>query len=160
MSKFAAIGLAVDKSSRMTIIDPFKRQPIRDKDGNEAYIDLLSKDSRVAKKHEAAAVQRRLNMRGRMKLTQQELEAERLDLIAALTTGWYLLDFDGNQMNVPFSEQSARELYADPGMAWLYEQADEHASDRGNYSKSSSASSSNMPNTSSASGAGSTTAQQ
>lgn len=138
MSKFSALALEVDKPSRMIVVHPVSRQPLRDKDGNEAHIELFSGDSEHARKHQRTVTRRRLAMRGRGKLSAEELEAEAIELLAALTTGWVLLDFDGNAIDVAYSQDNARELYGDPGMSWLREQVDEFVADRGNFSKASS----------------------
>ncbi len=150
MSKFAALEMAVERPARLTIVDPVSRQPLRDKTtGTEAYIDLYSADSAVAVKHQRAVQRRRLAMRGRMKIQPEELEADAIELLAALTAGWKLVSFDGSDLGVEFSQENARELYASPGMAWLRDQVDEFVADRGNFSKGSSAGSLNTPNTSS-----------
>lgn len=137
MSKFAGMALEVDKPERMTIVHPGTRQPLRDEKGNEAFIDLHSGDSDVARKHGRAVANRRLGMRGRVKLTAQELEADAAELLSALTAGWLLLDLTGQPIEVEFSRENARELFTEPGLAWLREQVDEFVADRGNFSKAS-----------------------
>ena len=67
-----------------------------------------------------------------MRITPEELEAESTELLAALTAGWHLVTLDGHPLDVPFSIENARELYAAPALAWLREQVDEFAADRGN----------------------------
>lgn len=137
MSKFAALALEVDKPGRMTIVHPVSRQPLRDAEGKEAFVDLYSNDSEPARKHQRAVQRRRLAMRGRGKLTPEELEAEQVELLAALTAEWYLVDLAGRPIDVPFSQENARELYGDAAVSWLREQVDEFAGDRGNFSKAS-----------------------
>lgn len=138
-SKFGGLALAVDKPNKMTILDPATRQPIRDaKTGEEAWIELYSSDSAVARHHNFAVTRRRLNTgaRGqRIKISPEELEAEAIDLLAALTTNWSLINMDGTPLKEPFSPESARELYKE---AWLREQVDDFVSDRANFSKPSS----------------------
>lgn len=141
MSKFSALELPVEQASRLIVVHPVSRQPLRDKDGKEAFVDLFSADSEVARKHQRSIARRRLASRGRGKITPEELEAEAVELLSALTAGWRLIDFDGNAVEIEFSQESARELYASPGMTWLREQVDEFVADRGNFSRSLSASS-------------------
>lgn len=148
MGKFSALALDVEKPGRMMIVHPVSRQPLRDKDGKESYIDLFSGDSDTARKHQRAVTRRRLAMRGRGKLTPEELEAEAVELLAALTTGWYLLDFGGEVIDVPFSQENARELYGDNAVSWIREQVDEYTADRGNFSRALSTSSAITPSTS------------
>jgi hypothetical protein len=138
MSKFDALALEVDKPSRMVIVHPVTRQPIRDADGTEAYISLFSGDSEPARKHQRTVSRRRLAMRGRGKLTPEELEAEAVELLAVVTTGWLLLDFNGKPIDVEFSQDNARELYGLSALSWIREQVDEFVADRGNFSKASS----------------------
>lgn len=141
-SKFAGLEIGVDKPQRMTLLHPTSRQPIRPKgeDSEAAYIDLYSSDSKIARDHTREVQRRRLNMRGRGRVSPEELEAEAVDLLAALTTGWRLLTLDGQPLDVPFSREAARELYASPTLAWIREQADEFAADRANFPQPSSSS--------------------
>lgn len=138
MSKFSGLELAVEKPIRLVLLNPVTRQPIRDKEGKESYIEHFSGDSEIARKHQRTVQRRRLAMRGRAKITPEELEAEGNDLLAALSTGWYLVSLDGNPIDVPFNVENARELYASPATAYIREQLDESASDRGNLSTASS----------------------
>lgn len=137
MSKFSGMALPVDKPARMTIVHPINRQPLRDKDGNEAYIELYSGDSDAARKHERSVARRRLAMRGRLKLTPEEIEAEGVELLSAITAGWRLAALDGSPLDVPFTPDNARELYSDNAMSWLREQVNEFTADRGNFSAAS-----------------------
>ena len=72
------------------------------------------------------------------RVTPEQIEAEGNDLLAALTKGWKLVDLDGNPIDVPFSQENARELYALTAVAWLRDQVDEYIGDRANFSKASS----------------------
>lgn len=150
MSKFAALALEVDRPSRMVIVHPVTRQPLRDAEGQEAYIELHSGDSEIARKHQRAVTRRRLAMRGRGKIAAEELEAEAVELLAVLTAGWHLLDFNGGTIDVPFSPENARELYSANALSWIREQVDEFTADRANFSKAKSNSSATSPNTISA----------
>jgi hypothetical protein len=134
MSKFAGLELSVEKPFRLVLVHPVTRQPLRDAEGNEAYIDHYSGDSEAARKHQRAVTRRRLAMRGRMKFTPEELEAEAIDSLVALTTGWYLVDLHGSVIDTPFTQENARELY---GLGWLREQVDESVADRGNFLRAS-----------------------
>jgi len=130
-SKFSAFEIEVDQPSRMPLLDKV-RQPYRDGD-KQAYIDLYSGDSEIARKHRRAVQRKRLAMRGRGKLTPEELEAEDNDLLVALTAGWDLVITD-----VPFSQEAARELYLNKKIPHIREQVEEFVFDRTNFSKASS----------------------
>lgn len=136
-SKFAGLGIEVDKPQRMPLVHPNTRQPLRTKDGEEAFIEIYSADSEAARKHNRSIQRRRLNMRGRGRITPEELEAEGVELLAALTTGWRLVTLEGVELNVPYSQENARELYGASSLAWIREQVDEFAADRGNFQPSS-----------------------
>lgn len=140
MSDFSGLELSVDKPFRLVLTHPISRQPLRDAEGKEAYIDHYSDDCEIARKHQRAVTRRRLNQRGRVKLTPEEIEAEAVELLAALTAGWHLVDLKGNRIDIPFSQEKAKALYANPAVSWLREQLDESASDRANFSQGSSTS--------------------
>jgi hypothetical protein len=138
MNKFSGLELEVEKPFRLILLHPVTRQPLRDAEGKEAYIDHYSGDSEIARKHQRAVQRRRLAMRGRLKITPEELEAEAAEVLAALTVGWYLVGLKGDPIDTPFTPENARELYSDPRVTWLREQLDESAADRANFSKGSS----------------------
>jgi hypothetical protein len=138
-SKFAGLELAVDQPQRLILLHPNTRQPLRNSEtGEEAYIDLYSSDSAIARKHNFNVARRRLNTgaRGqRIKITPEELEAEGIDLLAVLTVDWSLVTFDGQPLPVPFNTENAREFYQS---AWVREQVDDFVTDRGNFPQPSS----------------------
>ena len=138
MTEFDGLELNVEKPHRLELMHPVTRQPMRNGDGQAAYIDHYSNDSEIARKQLRAVQRRRLAMRGRLKIAPEELEAETLDTLAALTAGWYLVDLNGNVIDLPFSQDNARRLYANPGLTWLREQLEESASDRANFAPGSS----------------------
>lgn len=138
MSKFAGLEIPVDQPQRMVLVHPITRQPLCDPEGRQAYLDIYSADSEAARRHNRAIQRKRLAMRGRGRITPEELEGEGVDLLAALTTGWHLVGVDGQAIDVPFSIETARELYASPALAWIREQVDEFAADRGNFAAASS----------------------
>lgn len=148
MSKFAGLEMEVEKPFRMTIVHPVTRRPLRGPDG-EAYIDIYSADSNIARRITRAAQRQRLNVRGRTKLTPEELEGEAVELLAALCAGWRLLNFQGEPIDTPFSTDNAREMLASPAMSWLREQVEDFAYDRSNFSTASSTNSSPSPSTNS-----------
>lgn len=138
MSKFAALALPVEQPARMIIHHPVTQKPLCDEAGKQAFIDVWSADSETRRKFERASANRRLARRARAKITAEEIEAEQVALLVALTAGWHLVDLNGRAIEEPFTPDNARELYAEPAMAWLREQVDEFASDRANFAKASS----------------------
>ena len=135
MSKFDALELAVDQPSRMTIHHPVTGQPLKDSEGNDAYMDLLSLDSDKAKAYERKLNTSRLAQRVRQSITAEQLEAEHVARLACLCTGWRLLTLDGSPLEVPHSEQNASELFSNNRMAWLKEQVEAFLATRANFMK-------------------------
>jgi hypothetical protein len=135
--KFAGLALATDVAQRMVIIHPGSRQPLRHADGAEAWIDLHSIDSAAARKTIRAQQDRRMRIRA-ARPTAEELEADNVELLAALTVGWSLCSLDGEALDVPCNPANAQELYAMPALAWLREQVDVFVTDRGNFRRASS----------------------
>lgn len=132
MSQFAALAVKADAPSRMIIMHPATGEPLLGADGEPAWIDLHSTDSPAAQKHQRAAQNRRLQSRAR-KITAEELESEGVDLLATLTAGWRLLGLDGAVLDIPCTRANAAELYAEPAAAWIREQVNMFAADRGNF---------------------------
>ena len=135
MSKFAGLELAVEKPARMQLVHPVTRQALKDGDGKDAFIDLFSSDSDVARDHARAVARKRLAARGRGKLTVEEIEADTVESLVVLTAAWHLVDLTGKVIGVPCTPENARDLYAAPALAWVRDQVDEFAADRGNFSK-------------------------
>jgi hypothetical protein len=133
-SKFAAFEIEIEQPSRMVVLDK-NRQPYRNGDDRTAYIELYSADSDIARRHRRGVQRKRLAMRGRGKITPEEMEAEDIELFVALTSGWDLAISD-----LPFSKENVRELYLNPKVPHIREQVEEYVHDRGNFSKASSGS--------------------
>jgi hypothetical protein len=144
ISKFAGLEIPVDKPARMTLIHPVTRQPLRDrkskdKEGQVAYIELHSTDSDAFRRHLREVNRRKSLPQGRVATTTPEQdEAEALEILAALTTGWYLVGLDGEHIDVPFNTENAKDLYAATSLAWIREQVNAFAVERANFAKASS----------------------
>lgn len=132
-SKFAGLELDVEKPQRMPLLHPTTRAPLRDKDGKDAWIDVYSNDSSIARRHNFNTARRRMNATGRnqrIRFSPEELEAEGIDLLAALTTDWHLVTLDGEPMGVKYTLDEARDLYK---TTWVREQVDDFVTDRANF---------------------------
>jgi hypothetical protein len=130
-SKFAAFEIEVEAPARMKLLDK-NQQPYRNGDGREAWIELHSADSEIARKHERMITKKRLGMRRGIRLTPEELEAERIELFVALTVGWDLVVTD-----LEFSQLNAREFYSLPKTPHIREQIEEFINTRANFSAAS-----------------------
>lgn len=142
-SKFAGLALATDVAQRMTIIHPVTRQPLRRKDGTEAWIDLFSMDSDAWRSGLRAQQDRRLRLRSRA--NAEELEADATEMYAVVTKNWSLCTLDGEPLDVPCNPVNARELYSMRALSWLRDQVDAFVADRGNFQRATSTSSSSSP---------------
>lgn len=92
-------------------------------------ITLLGVESSVAEKMQREAQRRRLKKGFQYKVTPEELEAEALNLLGALTQSW-----DGVGLGVESLECNAinaQRLYRE--MPWIRKQVDEFVNDIGNY---------------------------
>ncbi len=135
MSKFAGLGLATEVPSRLILLHPGMQRPLRDRDGKEAYIDLLSLDSEPARKHQRAITDARLALKSRQKVKAAQIEEESVELFAALTTGWHLVKLNGEPIPVECTLANARELYSLTETAWIKDQVAEYVYDRSNFIK-------------------------
>lgn len=136
------LGVAVEKPQRMTILHPKTNLPLVNKaTGEEAWIDLYSSDSEIARKYQRALTNERLSskrLRNAM-ISAEEIEANGNGTLATLTHGWALCTLDGDPIDdFPCTFDNAKALYAAPEMAWLRAQVDEFAGDLGNFVEGSS----------------------
>jgi hypothetical protein len=128
-----ALAFDVSQTADVHLLHPVTRQPLRDKDGNPAYVRVVSLDSPEVQAVQKAAINKRLNTRGRGKMTADELEAERAETLVAATKGWYLVTLDGDKLDVPFSQAVARNVYTDARFSWIREQVNEAVEDRATF---------------------------
>ncbi len=139
----AGLKIEAEQPERMIVLG-LDRRPLRNADGSLNYVRLYSADSAVARRHQRAVANRRIAQRGRSKPTAEEIEADAVEFLVALTAGWGALIEASEaepEKEIPdpeFSAQAARALYADPAHAELRAQVDEFVGDRANFGKASS----------------------
>lgn len=139
-AKFSGLGLAVDSPTRMTILHPVTRAPLKLKDAegkdteDVAFIDLLSANSAIGRKHDRTVTDRLIKMRGR-RPSAEELDSDTTDKLAVLTKGWQLATLDGELIEIECTTANARELFNLPEASWLREQVAEFVVDAGNLAK-------------------------
>ena len=138
MASLEDLELEVDKPSRMVILNPRDNMPMKDKDGKEAYVDVYSSDSDIGRKFTREITTARLRTRNPNALTGDKLEGEKVDLLAALTAGWHLVNFVGDPIDMECTRENARKLYSNNKMQWLADQVDSFAGTRANFSRASS----------------------
>lgn len=126
LDALSALEADIEKPSRMPIIDGRTDKPFVDKDGKEAYLDILAPDSEQARRVDLARnrqTMRRLRS-GRNRIADDEnYIEEQVEKIAAVTVGWYLVSPSGNPVDLPWSPDTAKKLFGNPKMGWLLRQA-------------------------------------
>lgn len=123
---------ACDKGFEMELLHPVTRV------GLGVFISVVGKDSVIFKGHVRAKANERLRKtaeagrRGREgdPITVEGAEKDTIDLLAACTTAWRNVTFEGAALE--FSADNARRLY---GESWIREQVDEAVGDLGNFMK-------------------------
>ncbi len=124
-----------DQGAVMTVLNPITMQPLRDDAGDDVTITLAGEDSEVYRSAQRAATNKRLAMRGKGKITAEELEAEALELLARCTLQWSGIVWEGKALEC--NAKHARMLYQ--ALPWLREQVDAFIADRSHFLTSSSA---------------------
>lgn len=142
MSKFGGLAAHVDAPFRVVLLHPSTDEPIVDKKGQEAFVEVFSgSDSEKArafdKEQRNRAQRRAMKARRAADVIDDHLEIS-VAKCARLTVGWYLVDPDsGEPIAFDCNEDNAAELYAAPETAWIYRQVLLGAADAGNFMKSS-----------------------
>lgn len=128
-----------DTTSRMTIMHPFNGQPLRDAEGNEAWIDLLHLHGTIGRGHDREVTDRNIRP-GAAPVTTEMAQADFSEKLARITKGWRLLTIDGALMEIECTPAACRFLYADDGPTWLRSQVVNYASSLANFRRPSSTS--------------------
>ena len=122
-SKFSGLALATESTARMPIINPMTAQPIRDADGNDAYIEIAYAQCAVGAAHDRAVIDKRMRiMASGGRYSQEMVDADANEKLAKLTRGWRLIGLDGQAIPIDCSEANARELYREPTLGWVRDQ--------------------------------------
>jgi hypothetical protein len=118
----------------MKISHPSTGLPLIARDGREAFITVLSLDSKVAKDFDREVLDRRVSRR--IRPTASEIEQENLLKAAKLVASlpWFLVDPTTLEaIEEPCTEANARELFSE--CPWVLEQVLEYAAARANFMK-------------------------
>ncbi len=136
MSGLDSLAIDSEKPFEIVLRNPQTNQPLRDAEGTAAYVTVFGQDSAAAQKAKRDATQNALSRRNRQ-MNATELEAQNIEFLTAVTTGWHLVNFDGEVVDFPFSPANARKLYGTASFNWIKEQIDEAVGDRSNFLKKS-----------------------
>jgi hypothetical protein len=130
--RFGGLALAVDVATRLPILHPITRQPLRDKDGNECWIDLIAAESSVGRAHDRLTIDNQIRA-GTKRLTSEQIDATLNEKLAKLTKGWKLATLEGEPLDVECTQSTARELYSLTELTWLRAAVLEFVADLGNF---------------------------
>lgn len=136
-------GETANKGRAVALLHPVTQMPI----GIRLFV--LGSDSkefkRIQREQEAVRLEKqKKSRRGLYLATPEETEANSLNLLVGLTTGWEedVIDDKGQvtavrgeiELNegefVPFSPDAVRRIYSDLGFTWIREQIDAEIGDR------------------------------
>lgn len=135
------LKIPVDQPGRMIIVDPFSGQPLRDEEGNVAFIDLLSNDSDKARRFDLRRRNDELDRLSKNPSGSAKIEdtiAENQERLASLTVGWHLVTLAGRAIDLPFSVDAALAIYRHTELPYIYEQALRFQARRANFAPASS----------------------
>jgi hypothetical protein len=136
-NKFASLAADVSKPFRVELIDPATEEPIRDKAGNVAWIDIWAADGekgRAVDKADRKALMLRIKQSRTGKVDPDDALEKNIAKCAALTADWYLVDrLTGEPIDVPCTVENAADLYSPPGMGWIFIQPWVAANDAANF---------------------------
>ena len=110
MGKFGNLSGAADGTFRIRLVDRKTDQPIRSKDGEEAWVDVIYSSSAAGRALDADMARERAALGKRD--TQLELNIMKL---ARMTKGWHLVDpVTREPIDVPATTENAEEFYSLP----------------------------------------------
>lgn len=113
---------------------PVTKEIIKDKEGNPAWIELYPKDSKIGRKLERKLIDRRLKKK-EGQITTSSMEESAVEMLAALTKGWYLVKGDGEKAEYECDDETKRKFYSDDSLRWIRDQVDRFVLDLANFHK-------------------------
>lgn len=134
LADFDSFTLA-NEGAVMEIMNPVTGTPLLDDSGKQMFIKAYGANSDVYRKHMNEAMNRRLGVKGKTKLTIEELEAEQLEVRIKVVTGWHIT-LGGKPLEC--TPQNVRKIFSDKKFLWLYEQFVTWHDNEANFMKTSS----------------------
>lgn len=122
-----------DSGVDMELENPKTGEPLLHDDGSKLTVRLVGQDSPefIAIKHKLANRRMKKMRPGKTAFTAEEVEADSLEILVAITKGWVGIVWKGQEL--PFSAANVRMLYT--AAPWLREQVDRFTNDRANFLK-------------------------
>lgn len=117
LNLFDGMLLNTEVPTRVVLLRP-DGTPLKDKTGKESFISVLSTDSRKANTLQQEIRQKRLD--NDIKVTPAIIDQDGYATLAALSTDWYLVGFNGEPIlgedskPLAFSYENAMTLYSEP----------------------------------------------
>lgn len=121
-SKFAGLGADVETPFKVVLRHPRTGQPIKDKAGREAHIEVLSWDSARGDAFDRETASRELERLASGRPHDDETEfARQTGRLAVLTVAWYLVDPGTREpLTVECTPANAVELYGANATRWIH----------------------------------------
>lgn len=122
-----------ERGAVMTVLHPTTGVALAQSDGSPVTLILSGEDSERFRRADRANRNKRLarQQQGRqIRVSTEELDAESLGLLVAVTLGWSGVALDGDT-DLVFSAENATKLYT--SFPWLREQANAFVVDRANF---------------------------
>lgn len=138
------LASAADQGAVLKVLHPENQAPFEGAGGELVTLTLLGKDSdewvRAERKSKQAL---REGLMRRQKYSAAGEDHSEALALAAVTKGWtgiplaWLEPGGKDESPAPFTPENAGKLYANRGVRWIREQADEFIADRANFLKAS-----------------------
>jgi len=127
-------SLAVSQEGQtLELRHPIEGTVLKTDKGKPITITLVGTDSDVFRKAQRSILDRRLNQKGKTKLSAAELEEEAVTTLISCTLGWSGIVLDGEEL--AFNKDNVRKLYSRTDLPWIRDQVDEFIADRANFLK-------------------------
>lgn len=117
----------------VTVIHPFEGKVLKNEDGTDMTIELYADYSKHYKEelHRQTNVKlKRMQKKGVVDMTAQQIEESALDMMVALTKSWNIT-YEGDK--IPCNSQNVKKLYQE--LFWLKDQLEEGLAEAKDFTK-------------------------
>lgn len=123
--------LASSEGVWMEVMDPKTETPIRNVEGKPVRIMLAGSDSPQYRSKQREYMNRRLKKNKMALGSAEQLDAEKIEMLAACTVGWEGFVMNGKEW--AYSTENAHVLYTNPALRFIREQVDDFIGERANF---------------------------
>lgn len=124
---------SAEQGEKCFLRNPISFEPLLDEQENQLWILLAGQDSARYQKAVRKSTNKRLGRRTMARVTADELESDRQELLVEVTLDWSPGISIGSE-EIDYSPDNARRLYR---LRWVREQVDAFIEERSNFFKSS-----------------------